>query len=78
MKELLDLLEERVASLLVETHTLRQENERLRRELQESAAPLAEENTTLRAALTEERSVRETAVQRIDALLHRIAAQTTE
>ena len=78
MKELLDLLEERVTSLLEETHALKQENARLRRELVEKTGPLAEENAALQEALAQERNARETAANRIDALLQRLTRHMPE
>ena len=78
MKELLDLLDERVASLMQEVDVLRQENTNLRREMAEQAAPLVSENQTLRDALSQEKAVREAAAGRIDALLNRLASHTTQ
>ncbi len=78
MKELLDLLEERVTALLQETQALRQENETLRRELSDKTAPLAEENRSLHDALAQEQAIKETAAKRIDALLLRITERIPE
>ncbi len=77
MKELLDLLEERITRLLEETNGLRLENDRLRQELA-SGASLGEENRTLRDALAQEVSVRETATRRIDELLSRLKERIPE
>jgi cell division septum initiation protein DivIVA len=78
MKELLDLLEERVSVLLEETRTLRQENKRLLLELTNTSASLKEENRMLREALAREQSVKETATQRIDARLSRLKERLPE
>jgi cell division protein ZapB len=78
MKELLDLLEERVTSLLGEVDAVRQENTRLRQDLTEKAGLLAEENATLKEALAQERNARESAANRIDALLQRLAKHTPD
>ena len=78
MKELLDLLEERVTALLRETQALKQENENLRRELTEKTVPLAEENRSLHDALAQEQAVKEAAAKRIDALLLRITERLPE
>ena len=78
MKELLDLLEERVTSLLGEVDAVRRENARLRRDLTEKAGLLAEENATLKEALAQERTARENAANRIDSLLQRLAKHMPE
>ncbi len=78
MKELLDLLDERVTSLLEEVHVLRQENAQLQRDLSEKTGSLAEENSALREALAQERNARETAANRIDALLQRLTKHMPE
>ena len=72
MKELLDLLEERVSSLMDEVHALRQENAQLRRDMTEKTAPLVEQNSVLQEALDQERNTREAAAKRLDALLQRL------
>ena len=78
MKELLDLLEERVNSLLGEVQALRRENDQLRRDLADKVAPLADENASLKNALAEEQTTRETAARRIDALLRRLSERMPE
>ena len=78
MKELLDLLEERIGGLLEETHSLRLENDRLRQELATGTSSLTEENHALRDALAQEQTVRETATHRIDALLLRLKERLPE
>jgi len=78
MKELLDLLETHVTSLMEETSALRQENAQLKRDLTEKTNSLAEENTALRDALAQERTAREAAAGRIDALLQRLTKHLPE
>lgn len=78
MKELLDLLEERVTALLEEVRSLRLENDQLRRDLADKIAPLAEENASLQEALLQEQITRETAADRIDALLRRLSEHKPE
>lgn len=78
MKELLDMLEARVASLLDERDHLRQEIETLRGELERAEGPLQEEVSSLREELAREKAVREVATQRIDALLLRVKERIPE
>lgn len=78
MKELLDLLDERVGSLLRETDALRQENAQLRQNLAERTGSLAEENTVLQEALAQERAAKEMAANRIDSLLQCLAKHMPE
>jgi len=78
MKELLDLLDERVTSLLEEVHGLRQENEQLQQDLMDIIDPLEKENAMLKEALAQERTAKETAVERIDALLRRLTKPMPE
>lgn len=78
MKELLDLLDEGVTSLMEEVRTLRRENNQLRQDMAELTGPLTEENAALHKALAEEQNTRETAVQRIDALLQRLTDRIPE
>lgn len=78
MKELLDQLENRIASLLDERHALQRENEQLRRDSADKLAPLAEENRVLQDALTQERAAKDEAARRIDALLQRLTGRVTE
>ena len=78
MKELLDLLDERVTSLLEEVHGLRQENEQLQQDLVDIIDPLEKENAMLKEALAQERTAKETAVGRIDALLRRLTKPMPE
>ncbi len=78
MKELLDVLDERVASLLREIDALRQENAQLRQGLAEKTGSLAEENAALQEALAQERIAKQTAASRIDSLLQRLAEHMPE
>ena len=73
--ELLEQLEARVEALLAELDRLREENNRLRGELEGVTGhrnSLEEENRGLREALEQGESLRNEALRRIDALLHRI------
>ena len=78
MKELLDQLENRIASLLDERHALQRENEQLRRDSADKLAPLTEENRVLQDALAQERAAKDEAARRIDALLQRLTGRVTE
>ena len=78
MKELLDLLEERVTALLDEVRALQQENAQLKQDLTDKLGPLTEENSALRDALAQEQTARETAANRIDALLQRLTRHTAD
>ena len=78
MKEILDLLEERVRILMDEMETLRRENDRLRKDLAANATALAEENAALKAALDQERNTREAAALRIEALVQRLTGKAAE
>ncbi len=78
MKELLDLLDERVTSLLEEVHGLRRKNEQLRQDLAGKIGPLEKENATLKEALAQERAAKETAAERIDTLLQRLTKRMPE
>ncbi|CAK7037240.1 MAG: hypothetical protein DELT_00618 [Desulfovibrio sp.] len=76
MNELLDLLEQRVLSLADEMSALQRENSQLRRDLTEKTGSLAEENLALQEALAREKAARETAAERINALLQRLTDRT--
>lgn len=78
MKELLDLLEERVTALIDEVRDLRRDNAQMKQELKEKIDSLAEENSALRDTLAQEQNTRETAASRIDALLQRLTEHTAE
>lgn len=72
------MLEERVSSLMEEAHALRQENKELKQDLTDKTGPLADENSALREALAQERTARETAANRVDALLQRLTQHIPE
>lgn len=74
--ELIDLLETRVTALLSQLETLREENSRLREEVEGGLSALVEENRILKEALEEERTVKDAVLTRIDALLLRLRDQT--
>ncbi|WP_353115669.1 cell division protein ZapB [Nitratidesulfovibrio sp.] len=74
--ELIDLLETRVTALLSQLETLREENSRLREEVEGGLSTLVEENRILKEALEEERTVKDAVLTRIDALLLRLRDQT--
>lgn len=78
MNEILDLLEQHVLSLLEETDALRRENARLQRDLTEKTGLLAEEKSALQEALAQEKAARETAAERINALLQRLTERKPE
>lgn len=78
MNETLDLLEQRVHSLLDEMNALQRENDQLRRDLTEKTGHLTEENASLKEALAREKNARETAAERINALLQRLTDRTPE
>ncbi|MCH5277248.1 MAG: cell division protein ZapB [Desulfovibrionaceae bacterium] len=69
--ELLDLLEQRVDSLLGEAAALRAENRRLREELA-AASHKDEEIWALQDEVAREKQVRDQALARVNALLSRI------
>ena len=73
--ELLDQLESRIDSLIVETERLRAENEQLRVDVSTGRKALAEESTSLKRALKEERKLKEAVSQRIDMLLQRLQSK---
>ena len=74
--ELLDLLENRVTSLLAQLESPREENRTLREEVDNGLAALAEENRTLKEALEQERSVKDAVLGRIDSLLTTLKDKT--
>ena len=67
----LELLEERIDTLLVRAAALNDENKNLK-EAQSGHIFLAEENRKLRFALKEERAKSEAALYRIDTLLQKL------
>lgn len=78
MNELLDLLEQRIQSLLDEVDALRRDNAGLRRDLTEKQGLLTEENEMVKEALAREKTAREAAAERINALLQRLAGRVPE
>lgn len=75
--ELLDLLEQRVDALLTEMTALREENRRLREDAEAGRQRIGEIRA-LQEELARERQVREQALTRVDALLHRIQTSLGE
>lgn len=78
MNELLDLLEQRIQSLLDEVDALQRDNAGLRRDLTEKKGLLTEENEMLKEALAREKNAREAAAERINALLQRLSGRVPE
>lgn len=78
MNEILDLLEQRVHSLLDEMNVLQRENDQLQRDLTEKTGHLMEENASLKEALAREKTARETAAERVNALLQRLTDRMPE
>ena len=70
--ELLDLLEQRVSTLVTDMELLRKENDKLREEASVGLAALAEENAFLKHALEEEQQIKDAVLKRIDGLLQRL------
>jgi cell division protein ZapB len=70
--ELLDLLENRVESLVTEIEFLRKENVKLRDDATAGIAVLTEENNYLKQALEEEQKLKAAVLKRVDGLLSRI------
>ena len=76
--ETLNLLEQRVLSLLDEVERLRVENARLRDEVESGLSNLAKENQMLKDSLDEEQRTRSAVLGRLDALLLRLNEHATE
>ncbi len=74
--ELIDQLEQRIDSLLETVTTLKEENRRLKEEVDLGLAALEDENRALKDQLERERSTQETVRTRIDALLLKLKDQT--
>jgi cell division protein ZapB len=70
--ELLDLLENRVDSLITEIEFLRKENTKLREDASAGLAMLTEENGYLKQALEEEQRLKDAVLKRVDGLLTRL------
>lgn len=71
-------MEQRVHSLLDEMNALQRENDQLRRDLTEKTGHLTDENASLKEALAREKAARETAAERISALLQRLTDRIPE
>lgn len=78
MKELLDTLEAKIVALLEERDSLHRELGELRGEQARAVEPLRQEIASLKEELATEQAVRETATQRIDALLLRVKERIPE
>ena len=76
--ELLNLLEQQIDMLLGQLATLRQENARLRKEVETELSSLAAENQSLKDSLEEEKSTRAAVLGRLDSLLLRLKDSATE
>lgn len=76
--ELIDQLEQRIEGMLQGMTTLREENRRLKEEVDLGLAALEEENRSLKEELEQERSMREAVLQRVDSLLAKLKDQTDE
>ena len=70
--ELLDLLENRVDSLVTEIEFLRKENAKLRADSSGGLTALTEENSYLKQALAAEQKLKDAVLQRVDGLLSRL------
>jgi len=70
--ELLDLLENRIDSLVTEIEFLRKENAKLRENVSSGFAALTEENNYLKHALAEEQHLKDVVLKRVDGLLLRL------
>ena len=76
--ELLDLLEQQIDMLLGQLTTLRQDNARLRNEVETKLSSLAAENQALKDSLEEEKRTREAGLDRLDAILRRLKDSAAE
>jgi len=76
--ELIDLLEQQTDMLLGQLATLRQENARLRNEVETELSSLVAENQTLKDSLEEEKRTRAAVLGRLDALLLRLKDNAAE
>lgn len=73
--ELLDLLENRVTTLVTEVEQLRQQNGALHDQLSavnDVCAQQKEENSSLKEALVQEQQLKDTVLERIEFLLQRL------
>jgi cell division protein ZapB len=76
--ELLDLLENRIASLIAEVESLRKEIVKLRENAATGLAALTEENSYLKHTLEEEQLLKDAVLKRIDGLLQRVQSVTDD
>lgn len=76
--ELIDQLEQRIESMLESIETLQEENRRLKEEVDLGLSALEDENRALKESLEEERSMRESVLQRVDALIGKLKDRTGE
>lgn len=74
--ELIDQLEQRIDTLLETVTSLREENRRLKEEVDLGLAVLEDENRALKEQLEQERGTQDTVRRRIDALLLKLKDQT--
>ncbi|GFM37074.1 cell division protein ZapB [Desulfovibrio psychrotolerans] len=74
--ELIDQLEQRIESLLAAMAVLREENRRLKEEVDLGLASLADENRALKDELEQQRSTQDAVRERIDVLLRKLKDQT--
>ncbi len=74
--ELIDQLEQRVESLLGTLDVLREENRRLKDEVDLGLAALEDENRALKEQLEQERATQSAVRERIDVLVSRLKDQT--
>ena len=76
--ELIDLLEQQIDMLLGQLTTLRQDNARLRNEVEAKLSSLTAENQALKDSLEEEKRTRAAVLGRLDALLLRLKDSAAE
>ncbi|MFV0347840.1 MAG: cell division protein ZapB [Halodesulfovibrio sp.] len=74
--ELIDQLEQRIDSLLETIAVLKEDNRRLKEEVDLGLSVLEDENRALKEQLEMERSTQDSVRQRIDALLLKLKDQT--
>lgn len=74
--ELIDQLEQRIDQLLESVATLKEENRRLKEEVDLGLAALEDENRVLKDQLELERTTQDSVRQRIDVLLLKLKDQT--
>lgn len=74
--ELIDQLEQRIESLLAVMAELREENRRLKEEVDLGLASLADENRALKDEIEQQRATQDAVRERIDVLLRKLKDQT--